>query len=290
MRVEKGEMTGSDLLLLLVAAIWGGAFVAQRSGMVYVGPFTFNTIRFAVGGVALIPLVRHLRAFESLPGSWRGGLLLGFLLFGGATLQQIGLVWTTAGKAGFITGLYVVLVPLLLRLFWGEKASLWTWICAMLALLGLFLLSVEEDWHLAVGDGWVLGGAFLWAMHVIAVGRLAKGYHPVHLAMVQFLTCAGLSLGPALGMETLTPKALVAALPALGYAAFLSTAGAYTLQLIAQRRAPPARAGLVLSSESLFAALFGFLFLGEHLTFRQGVGAALIFLAILLVQVEDVGQ
>ncbi len=273
----------ADAALFLVAAIWGGAFVAQRLGAETTGALTFNGLRFAIGGAVLWPLVR-LRRSERMPPSSAGGILLGMLLFGGATAQQIGMAATTAGKAGFITGLYVILVPVLLVLFWRESSAPLVWAGAAMAVGGLFLLSVGPAWRVETGDGWELLGTLFWAAHVIAVGKLVQNRDPLHLAMVQFLTCALLSLAAALLVEEPSLADLARAPEAVAYAGFLSTAGAYTLQTIAQRYADPARAGLILSSESLFAALFGFLFLGEHLTRRQMLGAALILGGIIAAQ------
>ena len=277
----------ADLGMLLVAIVWGSAFVAQRRGMESIGPLTFNAARFALGGLVLIPADRWLRAAgrtAGRPGDLRGGVLLGTLLFGGAALQQIGLVETGAGKAGFITGLYVVLVPLLMALVWRERVGWNNWLGAVLAVGGLFLLSVQAAFRVAPGDGWVFGSALLWTLHVVAVGKIAPGRDPLFLAITQYLTCAALSLPFALALEGGTAAGLRAAAPAILYTGLLSTALGYTGQVVAQRYAPATHAAIILSGEAVFAALFGWWLLGERMTARQLVGSGLMLAGMLLAQ------
>ncbi len=280
----------ADLLLLLVALVWGSAFVAQRLGMDHVGPFCFNAMRFAVGTLTLVPVIGWDRLRAMPRGELSRGALLGFILFGAASLQQIGLVWTTAGKAGFITGLYVVLVPLLLALVWRE-ASDWTiWASAALAIAGLFLLSLRLDaaaltsLRLIRGDAWVLASAVIWAVHVIAIGLIAPGRDPLRLALTQFAFCSLLSLPAALLLETSTWSGLVLAWPAVLYAGFLSIGLGYTGQVIAQRSAKSPHAAIILSLESAFAALFGWAILGEILSPQQLAGCGMMLISMLLAQ------
>ncbi len=279
----KSKHLWADLALLFVAIIWGGAFVAQRLGMTMVGPFTFNAARFALGGFVLLPFVLRARHRDQA-ATWWDGIVLGGLLFGGSTLQQIGLIYTSAGKAGFITGLYVVLVPLLLALGWRERIGWRIWLGAGLATAGLFLLSIQRGSRLAPGDGWVLAGALFWALHVIAVGKLAPGRNPLRLAMTQYFTCVLLGLPFIIWRESPTLTALSAALPAIGYVGLLSTALAYTVQVVGQRYTRPAHAAIILSGESVFAATFGWLLLDEQLTPRQWLGSAAILSGMLLAQ------
>jgi len=236
----------AEFSLLLAAMIWGFACVAQRTGMEHVGPFTYNGVRFILGALALLPLLWLGRrsVISVRGGGWRpvlvGGLLAGLLLFAGASLQQVGLVHTTAGKAGFITGSYVVIVPLL-GLLWGQRTPWGTWVGTVLAAVGLLLLSVAESLTLAKGDGLVLAGAFFWAGHVLAIGWLSgRRVEPALLAGLQFLVCAALSLAVAVLTESITLGALrEAALPIL-YGGVLSVGVAFYLQAVAQRDAPPA--------------------------------------------------
>jgi drug/metabolite transporter (DMT)-like permease len=300
MNDTRGERLKAGLTLLVVAIIWGSAFVAQRIGNAQVGPFTFNAIRFLVGSLVLLPILiwQRLRSQQARAPSlapsqknklWYSGLLLGLLLFGGASLQQLGLVTTTAGKGGFITGLYVVLVPLLLALFWRDRIRRGNWAGATLAVAGLFLLSISlrEAFRIDPGDVWVLLGAFVWAMHVIAVGRLAPGQDPLKLAATQYVVCALLCATMALVLEWGKWGNVLKAAPSILYAGVFSTGLAYTGQVVAQRHAPAADAAIIMSMESVFAALSGWLVLDETLTGQQLVGCALMFAGMLLAQLPS---
>jgi drug/metabolite transporter (DMT)-like permease len=291
----------ADLILLTVATIWGTAFVAQRKGNELVGPFTFNAVRFMVGGLVLLPLLglhkmRKKRTLSPNPSSaqnpWRGGALLGVILFGGASLQQLGLVTTTAGKGGFITGLYVVLVPLLLALFLRTRVTWSSWVGAVLAVLGLLLLSIRlgETVHLNSGDGWVLLGSFVWALHVIVTGRVAPGQDPVRLAVAQYIVCALLCAVSAAVLEWNTWSRVLEAAPAILYAGILSTGVAYTLQIVGQRHAPAADAAIIMSMEAVFAALAGWLVLNEAMTAQQLLGCGLMFAGMLLAQLPHLAS
>jgi drug/metabolite transporter (DMT)-like permease len=283
----------NDAVLLVTAAIWGFAFVAQRVGMEHVGPFTYNAVRFALGALSLVPLIvvrrrrRVAAAPTADPGSRRTfaryGLGIGIVLFAGASLQQAGIVTTTAGKAGFITGLYVVLVPLF-GLLAGQKAGTGRWIAVALAVAGLYLLSIREHLAIEPGDLLVLIGAFFWAGHVQLVGRWAPRVDPIELAAAQFAVCSAGSSVVAIVMETAAPGALRAALVPILYGGLLSVGVAYTLQVVAQKRAHPTHAAILLSLEGAFAAVGGALVLGEHLTARELVGCALLLAGMLLSQ------
>lgn len=287
----------ANILLLLAAAIWGFAFVAQRVGMQYVGPFTFNTIRFAVGGLALLPLLifwcptqNRLAAAGGHPVSRslgiKGGLMAGILIFGGITFQQFGILDTTAGKAGFITSLYVVFVPAF-GLILGMKVHRVVWLGVFLAAIGLYLLSATGMMSIGLGDGLVLVGAVFWGMHVLAIGHLVKGGAPVILlAVVQFAVCAVLSLVAALISEEFVWVDIKGAAIPILYAGLFSVGVAYTLQVLAQRRAKPAHAALILSSEALFAVIGGSLFLGEVLSLRAMLGCGLMLSGIIIAQQE----
>ena len=289
----KGVTVKSDALLLTTAVIWGFAFVAQRVGMDYVGPFTFNGIRFAIGSLSLLPLLVISReqpaaTHKILPPPGLkiilfGGTALGLALFSGASLQQIGLVYTTAGKAGFITGLYVIIVPLL-GLFWRQQPKIGTWIGAILAAIGLYFLSVTEEFTIEPGDLLVLIGAFFWAAHVLIIGWLSPRINPIKLAFSQYVACSILSLITASLIEDITlPSIIQAAIPIL-YGGLLSVGIAYTLQVIAQRDAHPAHAAILLSLEAVFAAVGGWLVLGEIISARGLFGCGLMLAGMLLSQ------
>lgn len=278
----------TDLLLLLTALIWGFAFVAQRVGMEYVGPFTFNAVRFALGGLTLLPVALFLRRKgwgQSGPtrALWWAGPLVGLVLFGGASLQQAGIVSTTAGNAGFITGLYVILVPLT-GLLWGQRAGAGAWVGALLAVVGLYLLSVTSAFAIQRGDLLVLLGALFWTAHVQLIGWLTQRVDALLLSVVQFLVCAVLSLTTALFTESITAQGLVSAVPTILYGGLLSVGVAYTLQVVAQRTAKPPHAAILLSLESAFAALGGWLLLSEQLTPRALLGCGLMLAGMLLSQ------
>lgn len=283
----------SDAILLTTALIWGFAFVAQRVGMEYIGPFLFNGVRFALGCLVLVPVLLLKNGGQSpVPGmsasgqkktAIGGSLVAGVLLFGGASLQQVGIVYTTAGKAGFITGLYVVIVPFL-GLFWGQRTNGGTWAGALLAAAGLYFLSVTEALTIARGDFLVFLGALFFAGHVLVIGWLSPRVNSFRLAFLQYAACSLFSLIVAAFLETASMESLRGALPAILYGGVLSVGVAYTLQVVGQRRAHPAHAAILLSLESVFAALGGWLWLSEILSLRQVSGCALMLSGMLLSQ------
>ena len=283
----------SDVLLLFTSAIWGFAFVAQRIGMDYVGPFTFNGVRFALGSLVLLPLILRngirkntSRKNTSLAGTKTlifGGGLLGITVFAAASLQQVGLVYTTAGNAGFITGLYVVIVPIL-GLFWGQYPNAGTWIGAFLAAVGLYFLSVTDKLTISFGDLLELIGAFLWAVQILIVGWLSPKIDPIKLALAEFSACSLLSLVTAFIFEEIVLNALLQATIPILYGGVLSVGVAYTLQVVAQQHAHPAHAAILFSLESVFAAVGGWLILNETISPRGLVGCTLMLSGMLLSQ------
>jgi drug/metabolite transporter (DMT)-like permease len=290
------ETLKADGLLLLVAMIWGFAFVAQRSGMAVIGPYAFSAARFGLGTLALLPfLIFHKR--KNAPDSTLGAMRLslrgrvlwavaaGTVLFLAASLQQIGLVSTTAGNAGFITCLYVVIVPMV-GFFLGRTTGVRIWIGAALALVGLYILSIGAGFTLAPGDLLELIGAFFWAGHILVIGHIGSRMDTLELSVGQFATCSILSLIAALVRE---PNAFAGLLPAaipILYGGILSTCVAYTLQIIAQRTAHPAHASIIFSMEALFAAVGGVLILRELVTTRLVVGGVLMFAGMICSQLE----
>ena len=288
MQGEKQQQAQADLLLLVVALIWGFGFVAQRAGMEHVGPFTYNGLRFLLGGICLLPLTRSVerRGKKSQPvriRPLRAGFSAGVILFVGASLQQTGLMYTTAGKAGFITGLYVIFVPIL-GLFSGQRTGVGTWIGALAATAGMYLLSVEADFSINRGDLLVLIGAVFWALHVLILGYLSPRTSPVRLAMFQFIYCGLLSLLVALAVETTSVQAVVDAAAPILYGGLCSVGIGYTLQVVAQRKAHPAHAAILLSLEAVFAALGGWWLLNEVLSARGLTGCGLMLGGMLLSQ------
>ena len=280
----------ADSLLMVAAIIWGSAFVAQRVGMTYVGPLTFNGVRFALGAMVLLPIAGRgelkprvqpgiVESLTAWPALW-GGAIAGLVLFIAATLQQVGLVYTTAGKAGFITGLYVIIVPLL-GLLWGHRPGWGGWLGACLATVGLYLLSVTEVMTFASGDLWEVAGALFWAVHVLLLSWLSPRMNGVKLAFAQYAVCALLSLIGAGFTEKITVDGLQGALIPILYGGVLSVGVAYTLQVIAQRNAPPIHAAIILSLEAVFAAIAGWLVLDEMLSLRGLIGCILMFSGML---------
>jgi len=283
----------SDALLLLASAIWGFAFVAQRIGMDYVGPFTFNGVRFALGSIVLLPLIlrngiwKNTSRKSTSPASTKtfifGGGLLGIALFAAASLQQVGLVYTTAGNAGFITGLYVVIVPIL-GLFLGQHPNAGTWTGALIAAVGLYFLSVTDELTISFGDMLELIGAFLWAVQILIVGWLSPKIDPIKLAVTEFSVCSLLSLAAASIFEEIALNTLLQATIPILYGGVLSVGVAFTLQVVAQQNAHPAHAAILFSLESVFAALGGWLIINETISSRGFVGCALMLSGMLLSQ------
>ena len=287
----KTQALKTDLLMLIAAAIWGFAFVAQREGMETMGPFLFSGVRFLIGVVALSPVVWYLskkpqqshKAEVSTKKLILAGTVAGLLLFGGISCQQVGLQYTTAGKAGFITGLYIFFVPLI-GLFLGQRTGSGTWLGATIALFGLYLLSIKEDFTIAEGDLLQLICAVFFAAHVLVIGYLAKRMDTLKLALVQYLVCGVISLLIAIAIEMISWDMIVATAIPLLYAGIMSTGIAYTLQVVAQQHAHSSHAAIILSLEGAFAVLGGWLLLDEHLPARGLLGCALMLTGMFLSQ------
>jgi drug/metabolite transporter (DMT)-like permease len=271
--------------------------------MDHIGPFTFNAVRFALGSLPMLPLVALARrgsVREPKPGGLPdsrpplrsvllSGLAAGALLYGGASLQQFGIVYTTAGKAGFITGLYVIIVPIL-GLFWKMRPGATAWAGAALGIIGLFLLSVTEQLTMGLGDSLVLAGAFFWAGHVILAGWLIKRIDVGTLAFLQFLTCSALSFVTALIFEDIRLDGIIAAAGPILYGGFVSVGIAYTLQLVGQRRTPPTHAAIILGLEAVFAAVGGWALLAETLSTRALTGCGLMLAGAIISQLGPRGR
>lgn len=284
----------SDLILLFVAAIWGSGFVAQSLAAERMDAFTFNAGRFLIAALIIFVAAKLQSAKKpKAPGKnhlpWM--MLAGILLFAAAWLQQAGLATTTVGNAGFITGLYVVLVPLILFVVLRERVAWSQWLAVLIAVAGVGLLSLTDNFRLVSGDVLELAGAVMWALHVILVGRLAgQGADVMRFSAVQFATCGALNLGFAFSLHPGVIQNLIASwLPVL-YSALIPIALGFTLQIAGQKHAPAVDAAIILSTEAVFAALFAYLFLGELLGPRQILGCVLIMVAIVLAQVRPHDQ
>ena len=280
---DGNERFRADMLLLLVAVIWGSAFSAQRAAAANLGFLLFNGLRFLLGALTVLAFFRG-RKFEFKKEELYGGALAGTILISAATLQHAGLRYTTAGKAGFITGVYVVLVPLFLTLFWRRIPSINAWFASLLALTGMFLLSMDGSLQLGLGDGLELAGAVMWALHVIIIGALAKKTDGLKLAFVQYVVCGLLGTIFGLLFEWDTLNGVMVTWWAILYTGIISVGLGYTLQVIGQKTAPETDSAIILSLESVFAVLFGWILLGEMLSIQQFIGCLLMLSAMLLAQ------
>ncbi|MER1993083.1 MAG: DMT family transporter [Eubacteriales bacterium] len=293
--MNRKSLRGS-LLLLLGSVIWGAAFVAQRVGMDHLGPFSFNGIRMLLAGIVLIPVAAFIDRKKE-PGvrpdpkdQRKAGLLCGVLLFVASSLQQMGLVTTSAGKAGFITALYVVLVPVAAWLLFRKNPGRVIWLGVVLAVFALWLLCMPAGGGFALqgGDLLVLGCAVAFTGQILCVDYYAPKVSGVKLARDEFLVTGVLSLLIAVFTETITWTGIREALIPILYAGLMSGAVAYTLQIIGQRDTDPTVASLIMCLESVFATLSGALILGEKMTVRETVGCVLMFVAVVLAQLSPV--
>jgi len=281
--------------MLLVALIWGTTFVAQQLGMAHVGPLTYTGVRFLLGALFVLPLAireygrLQARGVRLERADWFAWCGLGVLLFLGAVFQQIGIMGTTVSNAGFLTALYVPMVPILAWLIDRHAPHPAVWPATIGSFIGTFMLSGGRFDALTVGDYWVIASTLFWAAHVFWVGRVAahRGA-PIMVAVTQFVVSGVLSMLVALAIEDIELAGLVEAAPAILYGGLLSVGVAFTLQVIAQRHTPATDAAILLSSEILFAALAGALYLGERLTPLQLAGGGIIFVCILGVQVAPI--
>lgn len=273
----------ANLLLLLTAFIWGTAFVAQRMGMEHMGPMAFNGARFLLGALVLLPFLINKKTFEAIPKLLAPGLIAGSVVFLGSALQQYGLVYTTAGKAGFITGLYVVLVPML-GAFIKIPARLSAWIGALVATLGMYLLSVTEAMTIDFGDFLVLIGALFWAIHILIISKISQRVPPMAFACCQFIVCSLFSFIAAFFTEDMALVHFNDAAESIAYGGILSVGIAYTLQVIAQKEADPTHAAIIMCLEAVFAAGAGWLILHETLSGRGLMGCILMLVGMLIAQ------
>ena len=273
-----------SFLLLITAIVWGFCFVVQRSGMDYVGAFTYGAARFLLGGLALIPLaLARPCEKQKRRKSLLAGLPCGLALFAGTSLQQLGLKTVSAGKAGFLSAMYIVLVPVL-GLFIGQKVKARVWISAALGAAGLYLLCTgSADGSVSAGDLLVLGCSLMFAVQIQLINHFSDT-DSIVLSISQYLTVAVLSAVVMLFTETPTWTGVVDCLPLILYGGLVSIAIGYTLQTVAQKYTPPAVASVMMCLESVFATLSGWLVLGEMFSVREGIGAVVMLLAALLAQ------
>lgn len=296
--MKNSELKG-NLLLMLTALIWGCAFVAQSVSMDYIGPFTFQSVRSLLGAAVLVPVFLILDAVKKKAGTYQAptreekktlliaGIVCGCIMTVAANLQQIGIQYTSAGKAGFITAMYILIVPVL-GLFLKKKVPGRIWLCILIAVVGLYLLSVTEGFSsISKGDVYVLLCALAFSFHIMAVDHYAPLVDGVRLSSIQFLICGVLSgILMFLFEEPNLENILNAAVPIL-YAGIMSCGVAYTLQIIGQKYTRPTIASLIMSLESVFAVLAGIVVLREIPTARETMGCVLMFLAIIIAQLPS---
>ncbi|MBR1442931.1 MAG: DMT family transporter, partial [Firmicutes bacterium] len=275
----KNDHSGS-LMLLLTALIWGLAFVAQSAGMKYIGAFTFNSARTVIAAFVLIPIIFFFRRADknersrsiSLKYTVIGGIICGIVLFAASSFQQSGIALTTAGKAGFITALYIVIVPVLEFIIY-RKTSAMIWVCILIAVCGSYLLCIKEDLSIGRGDLLVLICALFYALHIMVIDFFsAKNTDGMIMSFIQFVTAGIIMLICTFAFEDPNIKSLLSAWKPILYAGVLSSGAGYTLQILGQRRTSPAVATLIMSLESVFAVLSGWLILGEKLSPKEIFG------------------
>ncbi len=285
----------SNLLLLLVAFIWGSAFVAQSSAMDYVGPYTYNMMRNVLAFAFLVPVIWFMEGkgkSKSVSATLRpnkqtviGGICCGIALAVASTFQQVGITMTTAGKAGFITALYIIMVPIL-GVFIGKKIPKIIWLCVALAIVGFFLLCVKDGFSVSKGDVLVLICAICYSVHIMVIDHFtSKNVDGVKMSCIQFLVAAVVLSPLMIVIEHPSMDIILSAWVTIGYAGILSSGVGYTLQIVAQKDTDPTTATLIMSLESVFAALSGWLILKEVLLPKEILGCVLVFVAVILAQV-----
>jgi drug/metabolite transporter (DMT)-like permease len=287
-----------SIILLITAVIWGTSFVAQSMGMDHIEPFTFNALRTLTGGLVLIPVLFDFRLFSKrspeeapkkapLKTTILGGICCGFVLFIASSFQQAGIVTTTAGKSGFVTALYLIIVPII-ALILGQKQKKKIWFCVVLAIAGFFLLCIKpEDFSVSQGDLLTLACAFFFAVHIMVIDRFnSKNVDGPLMACIQFFTAGTLMLIMMFLFEKPQLHLIWNARYSILYAGVMSCSIAYTLQIIGQRYTAPALATLIMSLESVFAVLSGCIILGESLSLREISGCVMVFAAVLIAQLE----
>ena len=284
-------------ILFLTAFIWGTAFVAQSVGMDHIGPFAFNAVRSYVGGIALIPVILFFNSRKSIEQRQTeqanrktlilGGVCCGTALAVASLFQQVGIQYTTVGKAGFITALYIVIVPIL-GIFFRKKVGVKLWVSVVIAIVGLYLLCMTGSFHLELGDLLILICAFCFSGHILVIDYFSPKVDGVQMSCIQFFTAAVLSTVAMLfveGMPTVQ-DVLLSWIPVL-YCGVMSSGVAYTLQIIGQKGVNPTIASLVMSLESVIAVLAGWIILGESMSSREILGCVFMFSAIVLAQLPD---
>ena len=278
-----------SLILLLTAFIWGTAFVAQAVGMDHIEPFTFNCIRNFVGAAALIPVILVMNKFSHEAKTSdrktliKGGIYCGIALAIASTLQQIGIQYTTAGKAGFITALYIIFVPVF-SLFTKKKPKPTIWISVLLAIVGMYMLCVKESLTINKGDIYIFLCAIVFAFHIMIIDKFSPKVDGVKMSCIQFLVCGTICLVLTLIFDNPSVEGIKLAVLPILYTGVMSSGVAYTLQIVGQKYTNPTLATLVMSLESVFAALAGWILLNQGMSITEIIGSFLVFAGILIAQ------
>lgn len=294
--MDKKQLRGS-LLLTLTALIWGTAFVAQTVGMDHIGPFTFNAVRTLLAGVAMIPVILLFDKLQKKPplskqvlsDTLKGGVFCGTALFVASSLQQVGIQLITenaSGKAGFITALYIIIVPII-GLFLGKRPRKLVWLCVVLAIIGFYLLCVTGDFSIGVGELLVLGCAFGYSLHIMLIDHFSHKADGMRMSCIQFFVSGFFSAIAMLLTEDPSLAGIWAAKGAILYTGIMSSGVGYTLQIVAQKDVNPTLATMIMSVESVFAVLAGWLLLHEDLSGKELLGCLLVFVAVILAQLPE---
>ncbi|PID82484.1 MAG: EamA family transporter [Clostridiales bacterium] len=287
--MKKNSLFGS-FLLLIASFIWGTAFVAQSVAMDHLGPFTFGGVRYLLSFFTVLPIAIYTSKKRSeikiTKRSAIGGTLCGVFLFAGATFQQFGILYSTVSKAGFITTLYIVIVPIISAFVFKNKVAKKTVIAVIIAVVGFYLLTMSSQFVISLGDVLLFIGSIFWALQIITIDRVVRHEDPLVLLIIEFSVTSILSFVFALLFESITISSIVNAIGPILYAGILSGGIAFSFQMFGQRTTEPVIASLIMSLESVFASLGGVILLSEVLSTKEIIGCILIFVAIILAQVK----
>ena len=290
----KNKSLKGNIMLMLTALIWGTGFVSQSLGMEYIGPFTFNGVRNIIASLFLIPCIYFLRfinkeekkkiSSDEKKYLLKGGIYCGIVLFFASSTQQIGIQYTSVGKAGFITALYVIIVPVM-GIFMNKKVSAKIWVSMAAAVFGLYLLCINEGFSINKGDLLVILCAFLFSVHILVIDSFSPNTDGVKLSCIQFMVCGLISIVPSVVLESHLFSDIIRSMGPILYSAVFSSGIAYTLQVVGQKYTSPVIASLILSLESVFSAIFGWIILGQSLSTKELIGCIIVFAAIINAQI-----
>lgn len=287
--IKRKFLLGSEILLIIAAIIWGFGFVAQKEGMNHIGPYFFNTFRFFIASVfiLLISLVKDFNFLKAITlKDLVKGSAIGFVLFLAISFQQTGLIYTKTANGGFITGLYVIIVPALGFLIWKEKTGIYSILGSILAIIGLYLLSFKSSYKTNYGDLLILISTFFWAYHVLLIDKFIKKMAPLKIAFLQFFTCAIFSLLASLFNEPINLNMVKNASFSILYVGLFSSGIAFTFQVLGQKKVTPTNTAIILGLECVFAAIGGWIVLSEALSIRAIIGCSIMLAGMIVSQIK----